>query len=142
MGAPVRAGVEVAEIIKAAGDGDFLVYVASPVLATVQVQLLKADYRRAGRKASPWKWRALSCVSSGALSMFFGWRLAGWSLDRAVDAGVLVAVAYPTILYLILRVLKKRDPQAARDLVGGDDMPTELQGAPRLDGGNDESPDR
>ena len=62
------------------------------------------------------------------VSFFFAYRVERWPVDAAADAAVASGLAAPFVFYVVLRVLKRRDPQAARDLTGGDDLPTELGG--------------
>ncbi len=109
--------------------GAFLVYVLPAVIVFGNLQAAKASRAKSGAaRLSPLAPRLLHCVLTAPVSFFFAYRVERWPVDVATDAAIASGLAAPFVFYLVLRVLKRRDPQAARDLTGGDDLPTELGG--------------
>jgi hypothetical protein len=116
--------------LSAATAGDVLGYtgawLVSPTLCYVYIQFVKGTRADTGRtKLSAWTLRGLAFGVTFMLAMFFAWRLAGWSLDRALNHAIAIAVSYPLLMTIILARMQKYAPDIAEDL--GGNMPTEFR---------------
>lgn len=116
--------------LAAATAGDVMGYtgawLASPTLCFVYIQFIKGTRVETGRaKLGAWALRGIAFAVTFLLALFFTWRLAGWSLDRALNHAVAIAVSYPLLMTVILARMQKYAPDIAEDL--GGNMPTEFR---------------
>lgn len=120
-------------ILKALSDataGDVLGYsgawLVAPTLCFVYIQFIKGTRADTGRaKLGAWVLRGMAFAVTFLLALFFTWRLAGWSLDRALNHAVAIAISYPLLMTVILERMQKYAPDIAEDL--GGNMPTEFR---------------
>ena len=107
--------------------GNVLVFVLAPLGVHVQIQAMKAARAASNLpKLSPWAVRLVATLATFILALFFGYRMAEWPIDKALNNAVVIAVFYPIAVFAILRAVKAKDPQIAAQL-GADSDLTELQ---------------
>ena len=116
--------------LAAATAGDVMGYTGAwlfaPTLCFVYIQYIKVSRIDDGRaKHSAWVLRGIAFAVTFLLALFFTWRLAGWSLDRALNHAVAIAISYPLLMTVILTRMQKYAPDIAEDL--GGNMPTEFR---------------
>lgn len=120
-------------LLKAAQDataGDVLayagVYIAAPLGTLWLVNQVKRSRKNMGRKLTSWQLRVMAALVSGLAATFFGNRMAGWDVGKAVNHAVVVMFLFPLIATILIERVKAVAPGVADDL---GDLPTELRAA-------------
>lgn len=104
--------------------GGFCVYGLSPLCAIWYVKQVKRTRRAKGQPMTEWDVRVMGAVCAGLMALFFGNRIAGWSLNDAANHAIAVMFLLPVLLPSIIEALDRVAPQIAQDI---GDLPTEFR---------------
>lgn len=102
------------------------VYIAAPLGTLWLVNQVKRTRKNLGRKLTVWQLRSMAAIVSGLAATFFGNRMAGWPVDKAVNHAVVVMFLFPIIATFLIGKMKAVAPNVAHDM---GDLPTELRAA-------------
>jgi len=102
------------------------VYIAAPLGTLWLVNQVKRTRKNLGRKLTVWQLRSMAAVVSSLAALFFGNRMAGWPVDKALNHAIVVAFLFPLIATILIERVKVVAPGVAEDL---GELPTELRAA-------------
>lgn len=106
------------------------VWLVGPLASFWYVNQVKRTRKKRGAPLSAWQMRGLASLMAFVAAMFFGNRMAGWPLDKALNHGVAVAFTFPLLVAVLLDKIKRVAPDVAQDI---GDLPTEFRAADTAD---------